>query len=224
MEEVFLSFEGTERDGKVAVGTYISDAGKRFGLRDDFACDPEAHICEVRVVSGLDLLSEMTAFEKEYFPERKLGGEYRLGCHTRMEKAGEVIVMSASGREKSADEASAASEENKNEGKADGDADTDYQKRFAELPLEKKVAELVRLEAITFSETLGFIINSPFSAAGKFMDVLAEFGFKKEADQRSSMRPDEHRQEKDEQDEKETADEPVPASHEQSEEKPAEDV
>ena len=84
------------------------------------------------------------------------------------------------------------------------------------------MAELVRLEAITFSETIGFIINSPFSAAGKFMDVLAEFGFKKEADQRASMRPEEHKQEKDEQEkEKETADDTISASQEETETKPA---
>ncbi|MBX3243684.1 MAG: (2Fe-2S)-binding protein [Acidobacteria bacterium] len=222
MEEVFLSFEGTERDGKVALGTYISDAGKRFGLRDDFACDPEAHICEVKILSGLDLLSEMTAFEKDYFPERKLNGEYRLGCHTKLEKSGEVIVMSASGKEVAAEGEAARPKKEENHSNADIDADAEYQKHFAELPLEKKVAELVRLEAITFSETIGFIINSPFSAAGKFMDVLAEFGFKKEADQRASMRPEEHKQEKDEQEkEKETADDTISASQEETETKPA---
>ena len=191
MEEVFLSFEGTDREGKIAVGSYISDAGRRFGLRDSFACDPEAHVCEVKIISGLDLLSEMTAFEKQYFPEKKIGGEFRLGCHTKIEKPGEIVIMASSGQEKhqakEAAETDKAAETNEKETTA-----SDYEKRFTELPLEKKMAELVRLEAIAFSETVGFVINSPFSVVGKVFDLLAEFGFKKEEDQKASMRPDEH--------------------------------
>ena len=69
----------------------------------------------------------------------------------------------------------------------------EYRKRFEDLPLEKKMAELVRLEGVALSETLNFVINSPYKVADKLMDFLAEFGFKLESQKKESAKPEEHR-------------------------------
>ena len=74
-----------------------------------------------------------------------------------------------------------------------GDMNEQYRKEFAELPLEKKIANLVQLETIALGETVSFIINSPFKIADKLMDVMAEFGFKKEEQQKEAARPAEHK-------------------------------
>ena len=55
-----------------------------------------------------------------------------------------------------------------------------FVKEFTELPLEKKLANLMKLEAIALGETFSYVINSPYTIADKVMDVMAEFGFKKE--------------------------------------------
>ena len=61
------------------------------------------------------------------------------------------------------------------------------------MPLEKKIANLVQLETIALGETVSFIINSPFKIADKVMDVMAEFGFKKEEREKEAARPAEHK-------------------------------
>ncbi|MGH9946185.1 MAG: hypothetical protein ACRD6X_03205, partial [Pyrinomonadaceae bacterium] len=66
--------------------------------------------------------------------------------------------------------------------------DDSYRKEFAELPLEKKIANLVHLEAITFTETLAFVVNSPFTVIDKIGDVLAEFGLNKETAEKQQKR------------------------------------
>jgi hypothetical protein len=60
------------------------------------------------------------------------------------------------------------------------------------LPLEKKVANLMELEVITLSETLSFVINSPFKIFEKAMDVMAEFGLKLDQEAKKAKRPAEH--------------------------------
>ena len=77
--------------------------------------------------------------------------------------------------------------------KSAADANEQYRKEFAEMPLEKKIANLVQLETIAIGETVSFIINSPFAIADKLMDVMAEFGFRKEEQQKTAARPEEHK-------------------------------
>lgn len=172
--EVTFTREGAE--GLVAVGTYLSDAAKRFGVKFDPPCDiaVDTHNCAVQIVVGTEFLSEKTAAETD----ANLEDGWRFACHAKIEKAGEIEVMTK--------EKPASVEEEKD--KAD-----DYRKRFEELPLEKKMAELVRLEGIALSETLNFVMNSPYKAVDKVMDVLAEFGFRMETEKKESARPAEHR-------------------------------
>jgi hypothetical protein len=84
-------------------------------------------------------------------------------------------------------------EKPKVEEEAEKEQAEDYRKRFEELPLEKKMAELVRLESIALSETLSFVINSPYKVADKVMDFMAEFGFKLDREKKEASKPEEHR-------------------------------
>ena len=183
MKEVEIKFEREDREGLVAVGTYLIDAAKRFGIRFEDVCLPEAdtHFCSITVIKGADLLSPETNAESEYFAKNGGGKRERLACQVRIDKSGEVVVMTKeSKKEEPPVEASTE------------DTSEHYRKQFAELPLEKKIANLVQLETIALGETVSFIINSPFKIADKMMDVMAEFGFKKEEQQKEAVRPTEH--------------------------------
>ena len=186
MAEVEIKFEREDLEGIVAVGTYLVDATKRFGIRFEDVCHPELgdHYCSVRITAGGDLLSTETKAESDYFTASGRSDGERLACQTRIEKAGEVVVMT---NEKTVEEPVA-------EARVD-DQDEQYRKQFAEMPLEKKIANLVRLETIALGETVSYIINSPFTIADKVMDVMAEFGFKKEEKQKNEARPEEHKTE-----------------------------
>ena len=184
MKEVEIKFEREDREGLVAVGTYLIDAAKRFGIRFEDVCSLETgtHYCSITVTRGADLLSSDTKAESEYFKTNTRGDRERLACQVKIDKPGEVAVMT---KETIKEEpvAEAAAE----------DRSEQYRKEFAELPLEKKIANLVQLETIALGETVSFIINSPFKIADKVMDVMAEFGIKKEAQEKEAARPAEHK-------------------------------
>jgi len=184
MLEAQVRFEREKREGLVAVGTYLIDAAKRFGIHFEDACIPEtdSHFCSVAVSSGSDLLSGMTKVESEHFSKVGRKKNERLACQVKIENPGEVEIMT---EEKVKDPAP--------ESKTAADSSEEYRKAFAEMPLEKKIANLVQLETIALGETVSFIINSPFKIADKVMDVMAEFGFKKEEKQKEAARPAEHK-------------------------------
>lgn len=183
MSEVEIKFERENREGVVAIGTYLIDAAKRFGIRFEDVCSVEEgiHYCSVNVPSGAHLLSPETSAESAYFTENGRSTNERLACQAKIDSAGDVVVMT----KKKAEEPTA---ETNGE-----DRSEQYRKEFAELPLEKKIANLVQLETIALGETVSFIINSPFKIADKVMDVMAEFGFKKEEQQKEAARPAEHK-------------------------------
>ncbi len=176
MSDAVVRFDRENAEGIVAIGSYLSDAAKRFGVKFEAECIPAAgeHFCQVQIVSGAEFLSDRTAAESD----GSLDDGWRIACHAKIEKAGEVVVMTK--------EKTVTPEEDKDQAE-------DYRKRFEDLPLEKKMAELVRLESIAISETLNFVVNSPYKAVDKLMDVLAEFGFKMEAEKKESAKPEEHR-------------------------------
>ena len=185
MAEVEIKFEREKREGVVAVGTYLIDSAKRFGIRFEDVCVPESdvHYCSVVVTSGSNLLSELTRVETEHFALHGRKKNERLACQVKIENPGEVVVMTEQKAKDPAPKTGAT--EDKNE---------QYKKEFTEMPLEKKIANLVQLETIAFGETVSFIINSPFKVADKLMDVMAEFGFKKEEWQKEAARPREHKE------------------------------
>ena len=176
MNDAEVRFEREKAEGLVAVGSYLSDAAKRFGVKFEAECVPAAgeHFCQVQIVEGAEFLSEKTATEKD----ANLDKGWRIACHAKIEKAGEIVVMTK--------KKTAPVEEDKDQAE-------DYRKRFEDLPLEKKMAELVRLESIALSETLNFVVNSPYKIADKVMDFLAEFGFKMDSEKKESAKPEEHR-------------------------------
>ena len=80
------------------------------------------------------------------------------------------------------------------EPKAKDQAKDRFQQEFEALPLEKKIANLLRMEAVTLSETVAYVVNSPMKVVEKVGDIIAEFGMKIETEARkaaSSAAPDE---------------------------------
>jgi len=178
MSEVEIKFEREGRDGVIAVGTYLIDAAKRFGIAFDGDCiqNRGVHYCALMVSSGAPNLSPLTTAETEHFEANGRKVNERLACQTKIETPGEIVVMTNKKKENTPAE----------------DNSEQYKKEFSELPLEKKIATLVRLEAIALGETFSFIIDSPFKVFDKLMDVMAEFGLKKEQNDKNSARPTEH--------------------------------
>ena len=179
--EVEIKFEPSGQVGVVAVGSYLFDAAQRMGIDIEAECDRqgECDSCAVTITKGRELLSELTAAELKNLSDAQRGSEgKRLSCQAKIERQGELVVMTAEKKQTEEEK----QEENKRQ----------MRKEFEELPLEKKVANLLELEAITLSETLSFVINSPFQIFGKIMDVMAEFGLKLEDDAKKAKRPAEH--------------------------------
>lgn len=178
MEEVEVKFEREGRSGIVAVGTYLIDAAKRLGIKLEGDCIhvESLHFCSVIIKGGADLLSPLTTAETEHFSKEGRRNNERLACQAKIEKPGEVIIMT---------------EERKEAPKTEDETTEQYVKEFTDLPLEKKIANLMKLEAIALGETFSYVINSPYTIADKVMDVMAEFGFKKEEEAKKAARPEE---------------------------------
>lgn len=166
----------------IPVGTYLSDAAKRFGVLFEEKCMPaeNLHFCKISVLEGENALTRPTAIESEFFSQNPGDASERLACQTKILEPDEIVIMTAKKKEETTD---------KDEQKAAAEA---YAKEFKDLPLEKKIADLVQLEAVTLSETLSFIVNSPYLVFDKVMDVMAEFGMKKEEQGKKAARPAEH--------------------------------
>ena len=68
-----------------------------------------------------------------------------------------------------------------------------FQAEFEALPLEKKFASLLRMEAVTLSETFAFVVDSPMKVVEKVGDVIMEFGTKLENEMKKATRPSDPR-------------------------------
>ena len=180
MAEATITFKNEDREGIIPVGSYLSDAAKRFGIRFEDKCDPPAdvHYCAVSIAEGEAFLSPPTSAESRHISEDPDVTGERLACQAKITGPGEIVIMTKK-KEKESKEPEAETGEK-------------YAKEFAELPLEKKIAELVHLEAITLGETFSFILNSPYLIFDKVMGVMAEFGLKKEEEGKKASRPEEH--------------------------------
>jgi 2Fe-2S ferredoxin len=181
MNEAELRFEREGRSGVAVVGSYLIDAARRVGIEVEDECGRLGlcDTCAMTITQGGDLLSAPTKAEMELLSdERRKNGE-RLSCQAKIERAGEIVIMT---KEKKKEEKPSAEEKSEN-----------YRKEFEEMPLEKKIAELVRLEAIALGETFSFILNSPSKIVGKVMDVMAEFGLKLDEEAKNAKTPEEHK-------------------------------
>jgi len=84
-------------------------------------------------------------------------------------KAGEITIMTAEKEKKS---------------KERPDEDKMFA-AFSELPLDEKLSKLVKMEAAALSETISFVLDSPFKVFEKIGDLMADIGMKKDAESKS---------------------------------------
>lgn len=177
MAEAEIKFEREGLEGVIPVGSYIVDALRRFGVKDYERCTAE-HDCPIEIKKGEDLLSPMTTDETEYFKGSGGKRNRRLACHARIEREGEIVVMTK--------------EQKHEEPKVTETESDQYRKQFAELPLDQKISELVKLEALALGETVSYIVNSPFAIFEKVGDIMADFGMKLEKNAKEAQKPTEH--------------------------------
>jgi len=182
--EAEIKFEPEGRIGVIAIGSYLYDAAKRLGM-DIPECERrgESDLCAVQIVSGKNLLSEPTKAELETLgSDRFIKGE-RLACQAKVVAVGEIVVMAE--KKKQTTEEEKKSEERKKV--------EEFRKEFDEMPLEKKIAALLELEAVALGETFSFVLNSPYHIFDKVMGVMAEFGLKMDKENKEAKTPDEHK-------------------------------
>jgi len=175
MSEAELKFEREGIEGIVAVGTYLIDAMKRLGVAPDEVCihSKGIHNCAVVVSSGIDLLSGETATETEHFASNGRRTNERLACETRIERPGEITIMTQETK-------TAAPKE---------PAKDKFQAEFEALPLDQKISKLFKMEAVTIGETINYVIESPMEVFSKIGDVMAGFGRKIEEEAKKATRP-----------------------------------
>lgn len=178
--EAELKFEREEIEGVAVVGTYLIDASRRLGVDISAECGRLGlcDSCACTIKQGAEFLTAPTKAEKEQLSdERRQNGE-RLACQAKVESKGEIVILT---------------QEKKEEVKVD--KAEEYRNTFADLPLEEKISQLVKLEAIALGETFNFILNSPYKIVGLGMDILAQFGLKLEDEAKKATRPEEHHEE-----------------------------
>ncbi|MDH3493466.1 MAG: (2Fe-2S)-binding protein [Acidobacteriota bacterium] len=182
MNEVYVKFEGTLREGPVAVGTYLIDAARRLGVELECDCGAEDQCaqCAVRILKGAELLSEPTSFENEHLSSADRKDRQRLACQAKLEKPGEMEVMTVKKEKK---------EDKKTEEKS---GTSEFKDEFKKMPLEEKISSLVELELMALGDTVSYVVNSPYEAFGKVMDVMAGFGLDLEKKEREAKVPEEH--------------------------------
>lgn len=177
---VNIKFEPDGRNGIVAEGSYLWDAAKRLGIYLPAECDGrgECDTCAVVVLEGATLLSSLTEAERARLsPERLAAGE-RLACQTKVEHSGDVVLkpVPVTERAETAEEALKG-----------------FRKEFREMPLDKKLATLVELEAVTMMQTLNRFFGLPFTAGEKVLNFMAGRGRAMTEREREERRPAEHR-------------------------------
>ncbi len=174
---VEVKFEPSGRNGIVPIGSYLIDVALRFGIKIEDSCGRLGNCdeCAVKITKGISLLSQPTKAELEHLTaQRRKNGE-RLSCQAKIEKPGELCVMTTEKQKPTATTFEA------------------FEKEFAELPLDEKIQQLLRLESTTLSDTINFILSLPSMIGEKLRDGVAEFGYQKEAAEKKAKSPVEHK-------------------------------
>ncbi len=177
--EAELKCTREKREGIAVVGSYLVDAAGRIGVFIATDCGRQGGCdsCAVTVTGGAGHLSGETAAEREQLSaSRRKKGE-RLSCQAKIISPGEITIMTQ--------------EPKKDERSAEEVRAEEYKKEFAALPLEKKIERLMELEAIAFGDTLTYVVNAPYAIGGKIVDLLAQYGFKIEAEEKKAKTPPE---------------------------------
>lgn len=116
----------------------------------------------------------MTTTEAEHFARHGRKSNERLASEARIIESGEITIMT---------------EKKKEESKKKEPAKDRFQAEFEALPLEKKIAHLLRMEAVTLGETFAYVVNSPMKVVEKVGDIIAEFGIRLENEAKKATRP-----------------------------------
>jgi ferredoxin len=157
---VSITFEPSGISGLVAEGTYLIDAARRMGAPLGAGCTAgkgECPACLVSVKSGADLLSPPSVAEERELGDEQLKQALRLACQVKIENHGDVVVMAATRPQARP---------------APGDTESELRKKFGTLPLGKKLATLMQLEAITMSEAFDSAIEKPLAFGSKTFDAI----------------------------------------------------
>jgi ferredoxin, 2Fe-2S len=156
---VAITFEPLGISGAVATGTYLIDAAKRLGAPLGTGCmrgKGDCATCLVHVSIGADLLSASGTIEQTALGAEQLNQGFRLACQAKIEGSGEVVVRLVARKPK----------------ETTADRDAELRKEFGELPLQKKIATLLQLEAITMNEAFNAAIEKPLEFGGRALDRL----------------------------------------------------
>jgi ferredoxin len=156
---VSITFEPSGISGVVAPGTYLIDAARRMGASLGSGCTAgkgDCPSCVVSVKTGAELLSSPSAAEEKQLGPEYLDQAYRLACQTKIENPGDVVVMVS------------AVQPHRPATPAENEAE--LRKKFAGLPLSKKLATLVQFEALTMTEAFDSAIEKPLAFGSKLFD------------------------------------------------------
>ena len=156
---VSITFEPSGINGVVAEGTYLIDAARRMGATLGSGCTAgkgECPACVISVKTGAELLSSPSAAEEKQLGLEHLDQKYRLACQAKIENHGEVVVMVSA----------------VNPRPAPVNTEGELLKKFGTLPLSKKLATLMQLEAVTMSEAFDAAIEKPLAFGSRTFDSL----------------------------------------------------
>ena len=157
---VSITFEPSGISGLVAEGTYLIDAARRMGASLGTGCTAgkgECPACVVSVKSGAALLSLPSVAEEKQLGVEQLDQNLRLACQVKIENPGEVVVMVAT----------------RPQTRTAPNSEAELKTKFGALPLNKKIATLLQLEAITMSEAFDSAIEKPLAFGAKTFDAIA---------------------------------------------------
>jgi ferredoxin len=166
---VVITFEPSGISGLVAEGTYLIDAAHRMGVplgsgcaRGKVACPA----CLVTITSGADMLSPRSEVENRLLDGDELDPASRLACQVKIETPGELVVRVSHQKLVDGPKATTTS---------------DFPKRFADLPLNQKIATLLQLEAIAMSEAIDTAIQKPLSLGSRALDAIGRYASRQKA-------------------------------------------
>ena len=156
---VSITFEPSGINGIVAEGTYLIDAARRMGATLGAGCTAgkgECPACVISIKTGAEILSPPSAAEEKQLGLEHLDLKYRLACQAKIEHHGEVVVMVST----------------VNPRPQPVNTEGELLKKFGTLPLSKKLATLMQLEAVTMSEAFDAAIEKPLAFGTKTFDSL----------------------------------------------------
>jgi ferredoxin len=158
---VSITFEPSGITGLVAEGTYLIDAAHRMGASLGAGCTAgkgECPACLISVKTGAALLSLPSIAEEKQLGAEQLDQHLRLACQVKIENPGEVVVMVAARPQTRS---------------VPTNSESELRAKFGALPLTKKIATLLQLEAITMSEAFDSAIEKPLAYGAKTFDAIA---------------------------------------------------